>query len=116
MIDPKRGEIWLIDWSPARGSEQEGIRPSLILQSDKGNLNQDYHNTIVLAITTKGKDIPFHINLEPNEENGLKKISFIKCEQILTVSKNRLIKKIGEINEDLLMKIERIVKLILDFR
>lgn len=73
MIDPKRGEIWLIDWSPARGSEQEGIRPSLILQSDKGNLNQDYHNTIVLAITTKGKDIPFHINLEPNKENGLKK-------------------------------------------
>lgn len=55
MINPKRREIWLIDWSPARGSEQEGIRPSLILQSDKGNLNDKYDNTIVLAITTKGK-------------------------------------------------------------
>lgn len=98
MNKPRRGEIWLIDWSPARGSEQEGIRPSLILQSDKGNLNENYNNTIVLAITTKGKNIPFHIFLKSNEENGLREDSFIKCEQILTVSKERLVKKIGKIN------------------
>jgi len=115
MIRSKRGEIWLIDWSHARGSEQEGIRPSLILQSDKGNLNDNYHNTIVLAITTKGKDIPFHIFLKSDKENGLKEDSFIKCEQIFTVSKERLVKKIGKINETLFIKIEKSVKMVLDF-
>ena len=115
MINPKRGEIWLINWSPARGSEQEGIRPSLILQSDKGNLNPNYNNTIVLTITTKGKNIPFHIRLEPNEINKLNKESFIKCEQILTVSKERLIKNIREINNKLFLEIEKQVKDILDF-
>lgn len=116
MINPKRGEIWLIDWSPARGSEQEGIRPSLILQSDNGNLNFNYHNTIVLAITTKGKNIPFHILLESNNSNGLTEKSFVKCEQILTISKNRLVKNIGRIDKNLLTKIEKAVKLILDFK
>jgi len=115
MTDLKRGEIWLINWSPARGSEQEGIRPSLILQSNRGNLNDNYHNTIVLAITTQGKDIPFHIELSPNQENGLDKPSFIKCEQIFTISKNRLIKKIGFVDRDLLSKIERAVKMVLEF-
>lgn len=115
MINPKRGEIWLIDWALGRGSEQEGIRPSLILQSDKGNLNSEYSNTIILTITTKGKNIPLHIRLIPSKENGLDKNSFIKCEQIFTVSKNRLIKKIGIIDNNLFDKIEDAVKIVLDF-
>ncbi len=116
MIDfPNRGEIWLVDWSPSRGSEQKGIRPSLILQSDKGNSNKNYPNTIVLTISTKGKNIPFHIKLIPDKINGLKEISYIKCEQILTISKKRLVKKVGAIGEDILDEIEKSVKLVLDF-
>lgn len=110
-----RGEIWLVNWSPARGSEQEGIRPSLILQTDKGNSNKNYPNTIVLTITTQGKEIPFHIKLNPNKINGLKEISYIKCEQILTISKKRLVKKIGVIDSESLKEIEKGVKLVLDF-
>lgn len=78
-------------------------------------MNFNYHNTIV-SITTKGKNIPFHILLESNNSNGLTEKSFVKCEQILTISKNRLVKKIGEIDKNLLTKIEKVVKLILDFK
>jgi len=95
--NPKRGEIWFIDWSPSRGSEQSGVRPSLILQTDKGNSNDKYPNTIVLTISTKGRNIPFHIEIKPNKKNGLTNSSYVKCKQILTVSKNRLDKKIGKI-------------------
>lgn len=112
---PNRGEIWLVDWSPARGSEQKGIRPSLILQSDKGNSNKNYPNTIILTITTQGKNIPFHIELKPDSINGLSKISYVKCEQILTISKKRLVKKIGAINLEFLKEVENGVKLALDF-
>ncbi len=112
---PNRGEIWLIDWSPARGSEQKGIRPSLVLQSDKGNSNKNYPNTIILTITKQGKNIPFHVELNPNSVNGLNKISYIKCEQILTISKRRLVKKIGTIDLESLKKVENGVKLALDF-
>ena len=36
---PRRGEIWLVNWNPARGSEQAGIRPALIVQNNVGNEN-----------------------------------------------------------------------------
>ena len=55
MKNPKRFEIWLVNWNPGRGSEQEGLRPSLVIQTDAGNINPNYPNTIVLAISTKGR-------------------------------------------------------------
>lgn len=111
---PKRGEIWLLDWSPSRGSEQAGFRPALILQTDAANSNPNYPNTIVLAISTKGKPVPFHVSLKPNRRNGLTETSYVKCEQILTVSKERLIKKLGAVDDKELSQISRAVQLVLD--
>ena len=111
---PKRGEIWLLDWSPSRGSEQAGFRPALIIQTDAANSNPNYPNTIVLAVSTKGKPIPFHVPLKPNSINGLTEVSFVKCEQILTVAKERLVKKLGIIDEGELQQISRAVRLVLE--
>lgn len=111
---PKRGEIWLLDWSPSRGSEQAGFRPALIIQTDAANSNPGYPNTIVLAISTKGKPVPFHVPLQPNSVNGLTEVSFVKCEQVLTVSKERLARKLGIIGEGELQQIKRAVRLVLE--
>ncbi len=115
MKNPKRGEIWFIDWSPGRGSEQTGTRPAVILQTDLANLNENYPNSIVLALSTKGKNISFHIKITPSVENGLNEISFVKCEQIMTISKERLIKCIGKLEEQYITNIEKAVKKVLEF-
>lgn len=107
----RRGEIWLVDFSPGRGSEQTGRRPALILQNDAGNRSPTYPNTIVLAMTSKGKAISFHIRVEPTAENGLQTSSWIKCEQILTISKTRLIgQAIGSLTSEELGQVEAAVK------
>jgi mRNA interferase MazF len=111
---PKRGEIWLLDWSPSRGSEQAGFRPALIIQTDAANSNPGYPNTIVLAVSTKGKQVPFHVVLTPESLNGLTGTSFIKCEQILTVAKERLVRKLGAIGENELQRIKRAIHQVLD--
>ena len=111
---PKRGEIWLLDWSPSRGSEQAGFRPALIIQTDAANSNPNYPNTIVLAVSTKGKPVPFHVALTPNKFNGLTEASFVKCEQILTVAKERLVKRLGVIDAGELQRINRAVRLVLE--
>jgi len=87
---PSRGEIWQVDWSPGRGSEQTGIRPALVVQNDFGNHSPNYPNTIVVAISTKGRDIPFHVLLHPSKANGLAADSYVECEQLLTLDKARL--------------------------
>jgi mRNA interferase MazF len=110
---PQRGEIWIVDFSPGRGSEQLGKRPALILQNDVGNQNPRYPNTVVLAMSTKGKPIPFHIPLQPTGENGLDQVTFVKCEQILTISKSRLVgrKALGKLAGAEVQKVEAAVKL-----
>ena len=111
---PKRGEIWLLDWSPTRGSEQAGFRPSLVLQTDAANANPAYPNTIVLAVSTKGKPVPFHVAVRPTKGNGLTAPSFIKCEQVLTVAKERLVKRLGALQEEQLRQVHRAVKLVME--
>ena len=89
-----------MDWSPGRGSEQAGMRPALIIQTDAANRNPRYPNTIVLTVSTKGKAVPFHVPVNPSEGNGLQEKSFVKCEQILTVSKERLIHRVGCLDDE----------------
>lgn len=114
MNNPRRGEIWLLDWSTARGSEQAGFRPALIVQTDAANTNPRYPNTIVLAISTKAKQVPFHILIEPTSKNGLTDISFVKCEQVLTVAKDRLVRRLGVVADEVLQQVNRAVRLVLE--
>jgi len=110
----RRGEIWLVNWNPGRGSEQQGFRPALIIQTDAANLNPNYPNTIVVAISTKGKSVPFHIIVEPSLKNGLKKRSYVKAEQLLTISKERLVKCIGLLEKETMSQVEEAVKIVLE--
>ena len=95
----RRGDIWVVDWSPGRGSEQAGMRPAVVVQTDAANLNPHYPNTIVLTVSTKGKAVPFHVPIDASERNGLQERSFVKCEQVLTISKERLVRRLGRLEE-----------------
>lgn len=106
MPNPTRGEIWLVNWSPGRGSEQLGKRPAIVVQTDAANSNPKYPNTIVVTLSTKGRKVATHVVIDPSPDNGLKKVSFAKCEQILTVSKSRLEKKWGSLDESELEKVD----------
>lgn len=111
---PERGEIWLVDWSPGRGSEQTGRRPALIVQTDPANHNPRYPNTIAVTISTKGRYVPSHVRVEPTAENGLTAPSFIKCEQLLTISKKRLEKRLGRLSTDDLKRVATALRIVLE--
>jgi mRNA interferase MazF len=109
-----RGELWWVDWSPGRGSEQSGRRPALVVQIGAANENPRYPNVIVVAISTKGRNLPFHIRLEPSAENALEEVSFAKCEQIFTVSKERLERRLGRITASQMEAVGSALKMVLD--
>lgn len=111
---PGRGEIWLLGWSPSRGSEQAGMRPALVIQTDAANSNPGYPNTIVLAVSTKGKPVLFHVPVAPTKLNGLTAPSFVKCEQVLTVAKDRLTHRLGLRDDESFQKIDRALRLVLE--
>jgi mRNA-degrading endonuclease toxin of MazEF toxin-antitoxin module len=64
-------------------------------------------------MSTQGKPIPFHVRIAPSQENGLRGVTFVKCEQILTLSKARLLgqEPLGRISNGEMRKVEVAVKL-----
>src|SRR5919108_3663227 len=94
---PRRGEIWDVNWSPGRGAEQQGTRPALIIQNDRGNASPTYPLTIVASMSRTERELPLHVRIAPNEENGLTDDTDVKCEQIMTIEKSRLLRKRGAI-------------------
>ena len=94
----KRGDMFYADLSPVVGSEQGGIRPVVIIQNDLGN---KYSPTVIAAAITSQTNktkLPTHIEIQGNTK-GLKNDSVILTEQIRTIDKSRLKKKIGHIDD-----------------
>ena len=108
---PARGEVWLVNWNPARGSEQAGKRPALVIQNDIGN--EKSSTTIVAAISGSVKIYPMNVKIDP-PEGGLKRPSIVKTGQILTVSKERLEKRLGKISAKKMEEVNRAIELSLD--
>ncbi len=93
----KQGEIWYADLNPTKGSEQAGHRPVVILS---GNLlNQHLNVVIVSPLTTKIKNYKGNPVIRPSKVNGLKQESELLVFHIRSVSKARLISKVGDIEK-----------------
>jgi len=95
-LKPSQGEIWVADLNPVRGHEQAGKRPCLIVSVDLFN-HGPAGLAVVIPITTRRKGIPFHVEIGPSE-SGLKETSFIKCEDIRSISSERLSGRLGTVS------------------
>ena len=111
---PRRGEIWDVNWSPGRGAEQQGTRPALIIQNDRGNASSAYPLTIVASMSRTERELPLHVRIAPSEENGLTDYTDVKCEQVMTVEKSRLLRRRGSISPEELTKVDLALRLSLD--
>jgi len=105
----KRGDIYWVDWTPSRGSEQKGVRPSLVIQNNIGNI---YSNTVIVATITTAikKKYGFIVNINKNE-SGLPQDSAVNLSAILTIDKNCLGEKCGELNYEKMLEINEAIKI-----
>lgn len=94
----RQREIWYADLNPVKGSEQKGFRPVVLISGDL--LNKYLQVVITCPLTTKIKNYKGNVVLSPDKENGLTKKSEIMIFHIRSISKDRLIKKIGTITVD----------------
>ncbi len=104
----RRGEIYWVDWNPARGSEQAGIRPSLVIQNDTGN--ESSRTTIVAGITTASeRPYPFMVKVSA-QESGLPRDSSINLSALMTVDKTRLGRSIGVLTPRKMLEVDDALK------
>jgi len=107
----KRGEIYYANLSNNNiGSEQNGIRPVVVIQNDIGNY---YSPTTIVAVITsicKKTNMPVHLFL-PKEKFNLKEDSIVMLEQIRTIDKKRLLRKVSELDEEYINLLDEKLKI-----
>jgi mRNA interferase MazF len=107
---PQRGEIYLTTLDPALGYEIKKTRPALVIQNDI--TNRYGMTTIVAAITSKVSTPPY-----PNEVvvqpagTGLEVTSTIRLDHIRTVDRQRLVKRLGRVDERVMARVDEGIKI-----
>ncbi|MDH0051017.1 type II toxin-antitoxin system PemK/MazF family toxin [Comamonas terrigena] len=90
MVKVKRGEIWLVALDPTQGSEIQKTRPCVVVSP--AELNDNLRTVIVAPMTSKGFPAPFRVPVTHGGTKGM-----ILLDQMRTVDKARLVKKVGAV-------------------
>jgi mRNA interferase MazF len=110
MKTPCRGEIYFLDFSPAKGSEMRGPHPALVIQNDVGN--RASRLTIVAAVTSnlKAARLPVCVQVSP-ADSGLPRESVVNLGHVYTVDKSRLCQLVGRLPNDLMEQVDRALRI-----
>lgn len=111
MSRASRGEIWLVGLDPTKGREQAGMRPTLVISVDQFN-HGAAELVIVIPITSKAKGIPLHVEVTP-PEGGLTMTSFVKCEDVRSISTSRLVRRLGKVSSPTIDNVEDRLRILL---
>ena len=102
--DALRGEVWEISLDPVIGHEQAGSRPALIVSVDL--FNEGPADLVVVApITRTARKVRWHVPVSP-PEGGLVADSYIQCENLRSVSKQRLKRRRGRVSDATMEQVE----------
>lgn len=101
---PRRGEIYWVDFTPARGAEQEGKRPAVIVSNDTANHYAGTVTVVALTSTVYEKQYPQNVHLPAGvlEAEGT-----ILCAQVMTIAKERLGNHLGDLPADKVLEVNR---------
>ena len=103
-----RGEVFWADLVPRSGSEQTGRRPAIVFSRDSFNQTPNWNSIIVIPVSTStahARRGPTVVEI-PAGAAGLKSRSTALCHQITTLDRSKLVKRIGLLPEDLLLRLE----------
>ncbi len=107
---PKRGSVYLVRFDPTEGSEIKKTHPAMIIQNDIGNR---FSNVTIVAAITSRFQLPVHRTnvLIQAPEAGLTVDSVVRLDQIRSVDKGRLLKRLGVARPTTLTKVDRAIKI-----
>ena len=110
LAQPKRGDLYLVNFDPTVGSEIRKTRPAIVLQNDIANRHSSI--TIVAAISSQFDEqlYPTEVLIKANE-GGLMVDSVALLNQIRSVDKQRLVKRLGTVKQDTMDRVDQALQL-----
>ena len=104
---PRRGDVYLVSLDPTRGREIRKTRPCVIVSPDE--LNAHLSTFLVAPMTTGGHPYPFRIACRFQKKDG-----YIVLDQLRTVDRDRLVRRLGQLHPRTLSKILAVLQEMFD--
>jgi mRNA interferase MazF len=98
-----RGDVYLVSLNPTRGSEIRKTRPCVVVSPDE--LNAHLRTLIVAPLITGGYPYPFRVSCQFDDKDG-----HVVADQLRAVNRDRLIKRLGVLDEDTLVELLSILQ------
>jgi mRNA interferase MazF len=108
---PRRGEIYLTALEPTLGHEIKKTRPALIIQNDVSNRLTEMTIVAPITSTVRFPLNPVHVLLAADQTTGLSVVSVAVFSQIRAVNKLRLIKKLGLVDDETLVRADEAISI-----
>lgn len=91
------GDLWIVDFGEPYPGEPAKHRPALVLGPPE-SYSAALPFVVVSPLTTTNRNLPVHIEVDATDETGLTETSFVQCELVRSISRQRLVHPIGQID------------------
>jgi len=111
MTFPRRGEVYLVVFDPTIGHEIQKTRPAVVVQNDVSNQHSPI--TIVAAISSQFRDPPHprEVPIRPGGKTGLSQPSAVILNQVRSIDRKRLVKRLGVLDAATMLKVDDAIKI-----
>ena len=106
-------DLWLVDFGEPFPGEPANLRPALVL-GPPDTFGTTFPFAIVAPLTTTGRGLSIHVEVEPSEATGLHETSYVQCELIRSVNKRRLVHQLGSVPPEVSRDVTGVVRALLN--
>jgi mRNA interferase MazF len=107
-------DLWLVDFGKPSPGEPAFERPALVI-GPPDTFGPGFPFVIVAPLTSTYRGLSLHVEVEPSPENGLRGASYVQCELIRSVSRQRLLHRLGEVERRVSDEVATVVKTLLSY-
>ena len=105
-------ELWLVDFGIPSPAEPAHHRPALVV-GPPVVFGSAFPFVIVLPLTTARRGLSFHVEVEATPETGLAETSYVQCELVRSVNRNRLVHQLGMIDIEGSRRVTDVLRMLL---
>jgi len=111
LVEPRRGDLWLVALGAARSGEPGKHRPAVIVSADEILVGVDDELVVVVPVSSSRSSTPLRPTVSPDE--GVDSPSVAVCRSVRAVARTRLLERLGTLAPDTMRQVERALAMIL---
>ena len=107
-------DLWLVDFGGPYPGEPAERRPALVIGPPE-TFGPGFPFVVVVPLTTTRRGLSLHVEVEASAATGLEEISYAQCELIRSISRNRLVHRLGAVDPETSRRVAAVVRALLGY-